>query len=178
MLIFTAVSENGIIAIIVTVLCFAGMVGILYKNMDTLTGVENTTVLKKSTIIVSIIVGVVMVYAFMGESGIIKPTENMEKGFAFALTFDVMVVIGYISPKLPFQRYMGIRLPWTLRDEATWNMAHKVLSIISMPVAVMYAISALTFENFEAVSVAAILLWAGIPSLLSLIFYQKRYNKN
>ncbi|MGL5353242.1 MAG: hypothetical protein ACRDA5_07935, partial [Clostridium sp.] len=34
-----------------------------------------------------------------------------------------IMFFGNLSPKIPFNRYVGLRLPWTIRDEDTWRLA-------------------------------------------------------
>ena len=75
---------------------------------------------------------------------------------------------------LPFSRHTGLRLPWTVQDEDTWKIAHKVLGYLSLPVAISFPAAALTIRRFEAVSVAAMLLLVGIPGTVSLIFFWKK----
>ena len=59
----------------------------------------------------------------------------------------------------------------------TWNVAHKLLGHISLPLALVYAGCALTIDNFEAVTLAAMALWIGIPGGLSLMFYRKKFRR-
>lgn len=84
-----------------------------------------------------------------------------------------IMIFGNLSPKIPFNRYLGLRLPWTIRDEDTWKIAHKILGYLASPVAIgMFASS--FFFNIEKVSVTCILIWIIIPSIYSLIFYYKK----
>lgn len=39
----------------------------------------------------------------------------------------VHAVAGNIAPKLPFNRYVGFRLPWTVTDEDTWIFTHRLV---------------------------------------------------
>ncbi|HIY05838.1 MAG TPA: SdpI family protein, partial [Candidatus Evtepia faecigallinarum] len=50
---------------------------------------------------------------------------NGEKMFAMALVACVMLFAGIVCPKLPYNRHIGLRLPWTVQDEETWNVAHR-----------------------------------------------------
>ena len=88
----------------------------------------------------------------------------------------IMVFCGLISPRLPFQRHTGLRLPWTVRDEDTWNLAHRILGMISLPFALLYVAASLTMNDFKTVSLVAVAFWIGIPGLLSYIFFWKKYH--
>src|SRR5690606_24631446 len=45
---------------------------------------------------------------------------------------------------IPFNRFIGLRLPWTIRDEDTWNIAHRLLGSITFPLIVLVLIGGLT----------------------------------
>lgn len=105
---------------------------------------------------------------------VITFSRHGEEMFATAVISCVMLFAGIISPKLPFTRHTGLRLPWTVRDEDTWNVAHRILGYISLPAALLYIACALTVPNFEAVTLCAMLIWLGIPSLFSLVFFYRK----
>lgn len=58
--------------------------------------------------------------------------------FLVVLLLSILLVFGNIAPKLPFNRYTGLRLPWTIRDEDTWIIAHRILGYISIPLAIIF----------------------------------------
>ncbi|WP_186428618.1 SdpI family protein [Clostridium sp. BSD9I1] len=84
---------------------------------------------------------------------------------------------GNVSPKIPFNRYLGLRLPWTIRDEETWKIAHKVLGYVSFPLAIIQFILVFFF-SIDRVVTASILIWIAIPGLYSLGFYYKKMKNN
>lgn len=84
-----------------------------------------------------------------------------------------MMIFGNLSPKIPFNRYLGLRLPWTIRDEQTWRVAHKIVGYSSFPIALMMFVLAFFFNN-EKVVIIGVLTWIGIPSAYSFIFYYKK----
>ena len=65
-------------------------------------------------------------------------------------------------------------MPWTVKDKDTWDLAHKIIGYISLPVALLYVACSLTINDFEKVSFVAMILWIGIPSGISYIFYWKK----
>lgn len=84
-----------------------------------------------------------------------------------------IMFFGNLAPKIPFNRYMGLRLPWTVRDEDTWRVAHRILGYISFPIGiVMFVLS--FFFKIETIVVTGILTWIIIPSIYSLVFYYKK----
>lgn len=85
----------------------------------------------------------------------------------------IMIVIGNAAPKLPFNRYMGLRLPWTVRDEVSWRAAHKLMGYITFPLVIVLAIGSI-FGNPEEFIKYCVLTWVIIPSVYSgWIYYQR-----
>ena len=84
-----------------------------------------------------------------------------------------IMFFGNLSPKIPFNRYMGLRLPWTIRDEDTWKVAHKIVGYLSFPISIAMFVSAF-FINTEIVATTGVLTWIIIPSIYSLVFYYKK----
>lgn len=58
----------------------------------------------------------VSVSALLG-LGVLILSQRQEELLAAALVACLMVFAGLISPKLPFNRHTGLRLPWTVADE-------------------------------------------------------------
>ena len=91
------------------------------------------------------------------------------------LTAIIMIVIGNAAPKLPFSRHMGLRLPWTIRDEVVWRVAHKILGYVTFPLAVLMIIAGLIFD-YEQIPVYFLLVWILIPSIYSLVYSLTKNN--
>ena len=147
---------------------------VLYRNLALFTslttddlrlGIFRVTTLCNISIL---IIGIV--FAFLSAVDVITFSENGEKLFAMVLLSCIMVFIGIVSPKLPYNRHTGLRLPWTVRDEDTWKIAHRILGFISA--------CALTISNFEIVSVVTMLIWISIPGGISYIYFYKKYHSN
>lgn len=104
-----------------------------------------------------------------------KSLLNLENNDIVIVTLVsiLIMVFGNSAPKIPFNRYLGLRLPWTIRDEDTWKLAHKILGYISFPIAIIMFISAFFFK-IETSSTICILLWIIIPGVYSFIFYYKK----
>lgn len=171
-------------AVLSLVFGFAGIFGaiiVLYRNLALLTQPLNSnTSLRtlRGTIIANVVILVIaFAIALLSATGVLTfSSEYSERLFALAFIVVIMLLCGLVSPRLPFQRYVGLRLPWTIRDEDTWNLAHRLLALISLPLALLYTIAALTLDDFEHVTLIVMLLWIGIPSLLSYVFFWKKYH--
>lgn len=170
--------RNEIVSIILVGGCLLASVIILYRNLALLTRVATDDmkigILRLTTIFNICILAAGIIISVLTASSVIDFTENQEKMLAMLLISCVMVFAGIISPKLPFSRHTGLRLPWTVQDEDTWNLAHKILGCISLPVIILYLTGALTIPYFEAVTVSAVLIWLGIPSGISYIYLRRR----
>ena len=100
-------------------------------------------------------------------------TDIQEEMIGTAIAVVVMVVIGNAAPKIPFNRYMGLRLPWTIRDEATWRAAHKLLGAITFPLVCILIIGSI-FGEPAAFIKYTIIAWVAIPGIYSAWFFYLR----
>ena len=173
--------KNEVVSILMAGICMliAGIV--LYRNLALFTslttddlrlGIFRVTTLCNISIL---IIGIV--FAFLSAVDVITFSENGEKLFAMVLLSCIMVFIGIVSPKLSYNRHTGLRLPWTVRDEDTWKIAHRILGFISFPMVLLYIACALTISDFEIVSVVTMLIWIGIPGGISYIYLYEKLTK-
>lgn len=153
---------------------------ILYRNLALLTSLTTQDFrlepLRAATIFNLILFLLVISIALLAAVNLLPPSERWEKMLAAAIISCVMGFAGIISPKLPHNRHTGLRLPWTVQDADTWYLAHRVLGVISIPLVVLYMAGAVTIRNFEAVTVTILLLWIGTPSIISLVFYWRKFH--
>ena len=71
-------------------------------------------------------------------TGTIQLTDSSKTMIASAITSLVILVLGNLCPKLPYSRHTGLRLPWTLADESTWILAHRILGYTAIPFRFLY----------------------------------------
>lgn len=170
--------QAPIVSIVLSSACLLAAITVLYRNLALLTAITTDDMklrtLRITTLINIIVLLLVVIVAILTAAGLLKLTENSEKMLAMLITGAVMIFAGIVSPKLPFTRHTGLRLPWTVQDEATWNVAHRIIGCISLPITLLYIGCALTIENFEAVSIAAVLAWIGIPAVISLVYFWRK----
>ncbi|BCN30520.1 hypothetical protein bsdtb5_18150 [Anaeromicropila herbilytica] len=102
--------------------------------------------------------------------------QKNEEFFELIMCVALIVVFGNIAPKIPFNRYMGLRLPWTVRDEMTWKAAHKLLGIITFPIAFIIVIGSLMVSPKDFM-IGGLIAWIVIPSTYSLYYYCKEKSK-
>lgn len=176
--------KNPLISGISVGVCILLALGILYRNLSLLSQGQMTRAQNRLLKVVTIVNGVlfaglVMLSILVGTERVVF-SQTQEKWLLVGLFSCLFLFFGAVSPRLPFQRHTGLRLPWTVLDEPTWNLAHKILGMLALPITVLYVAVALVCEDVDAVakaSVGALLLYIAIPGLLSLIFYWKQYGR-
>lgn len=172
--------REPVVSIVLIGGCVLAATIVLYRNLTLLTRISTNDlrlgVLRLTTLVNIGIIFIAMLTALLSATGVLAFSEHSERLFAMCFITVIMIFLGIVSPRLPFQRHTGLRLPWTVRDEDTWNVAHRILGIISLPLALLYVAASLTLDAFDSVTIAAIALWIGIPGVLSYIYYWKKYH--
>ena len=96
---------------------------------------------------------------------------NIPTSFIFVVT--IMLFTGNVSTKLPLNKYMGLRLPWTTTDEKTWKIANRLLGYITFPLVFIMLILYFITEQSELVLFIGLVIWVGIPTIYSFIKQKK-----
>lgn len=162
-----------------SVLCAlsVGCLVILYRNMEALTGSPEGSPkncsMKWITIFNLLLLALCVGAVWLQQNGHLGEIE--ESWLAVGLVMVVLLVLGNLAPKIPFNRYTGLRLPWTIRDEDTWRLAHRVLGYISFPLAFLYAALLLCGVGIETSTGIVILSWIAVPGGISYFFYRRKF---
>lgn len=170
--------RQEIVSLLLTGACLLAAAILLYRNLPLLTSEAaedgNLKVLRLTTLcnIGMFVAGVV--FALLIALDVVTFSEYGERMFAMAVVSCVMLFAGIVAPKLPYSRHTGLRLPWTVLDEETWYLAHRILGGISLPVTLLYIACSLTVSSFELVTLGAMILWIGVPGLLSGLFFWRK----
>ena len=179
-LIFISVTKNELTQVLIVGVCTLTALWILYKNLAALTIVTTKNLklkaLRQATIFNMVVIGLCIVGAILTGTGMVKIGPVGEKYFAAFLVSVVLLFMGYISPKLPFTRHTGLRLPWTVVDEETWNVAHRILGIVAIPVGAFYIGAVPCVKDFEALTVGAVLMCVAVPGIISALFYYRKFH--
>ena len=113
------------------------------------------------------------------QAQVITLTAQQEQWLLMGVFSGLFLFFGALSPRLPYQRHTGLRLPWTVRDEDTWNLAHRIIGVISLPLTLLYLAAAFSVSDMEligTISVIALMLYIGIPGVISLVFFWRKYH--
>lgn len=179
-IVFVAIIKNTVGALIATAICGITALLVLYHNLGLLTSVTTEDYklrpLKVTTIFNITIIAVCTVLTLLVQTDFVKIAENGEKFTAALIVSLIIFFSGYIAPKLPFNRHTGMRLPWTVMDEETWNVAHQILGAIAVPIGIVYVGLVPFIENFEMLTIAAVLLWIGIPGMISGVYFWRKFH--
>ncbi len=169
--------RNEVASALLSGACLMTACVVLYRNLPLLTDTEDPARLKAlriTSLFSTIVLAVCTIVVVLTESNILAFTEESERIFVVLLVDSIMLFMGLQAPKLPHNRNIGLRLPWTVLDEETWNVAHRILGIISWPIALIYLACALTIPDMETVTVVAVGAWIGIPGLISGVFFWRK----
>ncbi len=160
-------------------LCALGSLVILYRNLPLMTGASSASpalsAFRTVTIFSILLILLITAGIMATETGYLQLSVQQENLAVWLLITVLMVFCGWICPKLSWNRYVGLRLPWTVSDPQTWALAHRILGWISLPSAVFYTAAVMTLPDFGAVSATAVILWVAVPSVLSLVFWLRKY---
>ena len=170
--------QNPMLSLLLSGGCILLAAVILYRNLALMTHITTEDmrigILRFTTIFHIVILVIGIMIAALTAGNVITFSEHGEKIFAMLLIACIMIFTGIVSPKLPFTRHTGLRLPWTIRDQDTWNLAHRILGCISLPVALLYVACSMTMDCFEQITLVTMLVWIGIPGGISFLFYWKK----
>lgn len=170
--------RQEIVSLLLTGACLLAAAILLYRNLPLLTSEAaeggNLKVLRLTTLCNIGMFVACVAFALLIALDVVTFSEYGERMFAMAVVSCVMLFAGIVAPKLPYSRHTGLRLPWTVLDEETWYLAHRILGGISLPVTLLYIACSLTVSSFELVTLGAMILWIGVPGLLSGLFFWKK----
>ena len=91
----------------------------------------------------------------------------------FSMVLFLVLVYGNAAPKLPFNRHLGLRLPWTTADENTWRYAHRICGYMSFPTA-FFMLCGYAMHHTGVQAAAFGFGFVGIPAFLSYRYDQKQ----
>lgn len=151
---------------------------VMLKNDIILEESDSKTNHSISIICISVILLLFIIVGYIILKGlrIIVLSDSQEIVLSEILVFGFIAIFGNFSKKLPFNKYVGLRLPWTLADCQTWRYAHVLLYKLTFPTILLGITILLALPNkSKVVMIWSILLYIGIPSILSYFYYRKRH---
>ena len=156
---------------------------ILYRNLslfsESAVSVSQMKALKVVTIFNAVFLIVLLAFGGLLQAQVIPLTAQQQQWLLMGVFSGLFLFFGALSPRLPYQRHTGLRLPWTVRDEDTWNLAHRIIGVISLPLTLLYLAAVFSVSDMEligTISVIALMLYIGIPGVISLVFFWRKYH--
>lgn len=125
-------------------------------------------------ILVALVVGII-VFAVLAQKGRISASASIGKWLITIIFSTIIILIGFVAAKLPYKAPMGLRLPWTLSDNDTWHIAHRLLSDISVPMAILCFAALSVYNRVEVWILCILFSWLLIPSLVSHTYILKKW---
>ena len=169
------------IASILVGVCLVLSAMIVYTNSSILyhdsMDISKKETLKMVTSFNLLLVAFIIIYIIMIQTKIIQIYDEQESVLASIILAIIILVLGNISPCLPFTKYTGLRLPWTVADEDTWIIAHRLLGYCSYPIGLCVLVTcfvSVSSSERDSICVALFLLWIFIPATISFIFYKRK----
>lgn len=83
----------------------------------------------------------------------------------------LLLVIGNYLPKCRSNYTVGIKLPWTLHDEANWTYTHRLAGKVWTVGAVVVLLTAFLWNIWILIAVIAVLVL--VPAVASYLYYRK-----
>ena len=91
----------------------------------------------------------------------------------------ILIVFGNYLPKIRRNRTLGLKLPWTLKNEECWNKTHRFSGYVTIIAGVILSIGAiicgvLDIDVYSFIFLGvAILLFIIAPTIYSAVIYKK-----
>ena len=153
---------------------------VLYRDLPNLSNVseDNPKVktLRGVTIFTISYAVVLVVVVILMKKNVIQLTPYQETILLPLIIATLIIGFGNIAPKLPCNRYTGLRLPWTVCDEDSWIVAHRLLGHMALPCGILCFAGVGSIDVSIRISVAMALLWMGIPSVVSYIYFYRKWH--
>lgn len=196
-LVIAVTVHNATVSTVLTLICLLASLAVLYPNLAELSNVSENNPRAKSLKAVTIfnvgfviiIVLIALAFERLESRGLLtgifgnlseSQLNTLSKLFMALILAVPMLFFGNVAPQIPFNRYTGLRLPWTVRDEETWIVAHRVLGYVSFPIAILVFVNVPTNMLLDTYVkfwwLGAVVLWIAIPGLISALFYYRKWH--
>lgn len=148
---------------------------LIYQNAELVTGLDSDNgkvKFLKRFILITIALMIIIIIVVNMEFFTSMSAKDQDIIAAVLVSLFIMI-FGNYAPKLPRTRYVGYRLPWTIRDEDTWRFCHRLLGYLAFPTGIINLLLIFTTKN-TAFLPYSVIAFALIPGVASLIYYLKK----
>lgn len=172
--------RNEAVSAALVLLCASAAICILYRKLPELSKIsaDNPKVktLRFITVFNAAVIAALVIFAYLAENQLITLTGQSATLVLPVIFAALIIIFGNVSPKIPHNRYTGLRLPWTVSDEETWIVAHRLLGYLSLPCGVLCLTGAGNPQASIYIPLAMLFTWIIVPAVLSLIFYCRKWH--
>ena len=172
--ILSLISDQSL-KLILSGLCLMAMSIFMYFNLEDITEVSKDNPKFKNLKIFLIICSVITILFFVLTitSKNNKLDSNNFKYIYATLIFILFLILGNLSPKLPMNKNIGLRVPWTLKNVSTWNATHRFLGYLSIILAIIYLPGVFIIPNFALWTSFIVLVLVILSTIFSYVYYNK-----
>lgn len=86
----------------------------------------------------------------------------------------IFIIIGNYLPKCQINRTIGIKLPWTLKDEEVWNKTHRLSGILWVIGGILMVLTVFLPKVIMPVMFTVILvIMVAVPTVYSYVIYKR-----
>ena len=155
--------------------CLVGILLFLHVFMPQIAGLAPGNPKIRTMRRYNFLMGAVLVLFAVGNQVFADAWAKVEEDGKMLLVFSVVLtlVMGNAAPRIPVNRVMGIRLPWTLKDPDTWRAAHRMMGYCAFPTAIFMLAGGILLHPV-IFSVGGLLAVALIPSVYSYIYDRRK----
>lgn len=149
---------------------------LLVQNAELISGLSSDnpkvkTYKKMAIITFFVTIGIMLVSQYVSKNDVID-SKTMECYMVFGVSILMMLFGNYI-PKIPHNRYMGYRLPWTIRDAEVWYKTHKLLGNLAFIIGIAQCVLVF-FMDASKLLEYGIIIWILVPGIYSYVIYRKK----
>ena len=99
---------------------------------------------------------------------------NVENNWLILMIIGfVFVIIGNYMPLIPQNRFLGVRVPWTLNNENCWKHTHRFagrISVIAGLAAIAFSMCTKIWDFSSSVVIAVYMCLLGVIAVIPLIY--------
>ena len=89
----------------------------------------------------------------------------------------IILIIGNYMPKTRWNYTVGIKVPWTLKNEEVWNKTHRLAGWLWTAGGLVFIIAALTMQSVPVFMFALILTVIALITVIPIIYSAVLYTK-
>ena len=83
----------------------------------------------------------------------------------------LFMILGNYLPNCRRNYFVGIRLPWTLRDDANWNYTHRIGGFVFVIMGLIFVVNAFILP--KTISFVAMIVGVLVPTVASFMYFVK-----